>query len=315
MVGARCSPCRASSTVSWARVVEWLAGYDVDDRHRDGGRRGVEGENQHEDSGYGASIRYLVARALRRWRHRLGAGLCGFGAVHDARPGPVLRRHGAQQARAGHARAELRLHRRGQRHLVPGGLQPGVQRGRRWWADRESARSRIRPRQLTATSGIALTVPQPAFAAFQMMFAVITAALLTGAGARPDARFGSFLVFASTWVLLVYIPIAHWVFSPYGWLAKHGIRDFLPSGTVVEINAGASGARARTRARQTPRLAEGANGAALATAPDPARCRRSSGSAGSASTQARHRASGQLAAQALDRHPLRQRVAGCSAGS
>jgi ammonium transporter, Amt family len=86
--------------------------------------------------------------------------------------------------------------------------------------------------------GIHLTVPQPAFAAFQMMFAVITTALLTGAGA-DRMRFGPFLVFATLWVLIVYVPLAHWSFAPQGWLASHGLLDFA-GGTVVEINAGAS---------------------------------------------------------------------------
>ncbi|MFN2562078.1 MAG: ammonium transporter [Jatrophihabitans sp.] len=86
--------------------------------------------------------------------------------------------------------------------------------------------------------GIALTVPQSAFAAFQMMFAVITTALLTGAGA-DRMRFGPFLVFSVLWALIVYVPIAHWSFSPHGWLNKLGLLDFA-GGTVVEINAGAS---------------------------------------------------------------------------
>jgi Amt family ammonium transporter len=81
-------------------------------------------------------------------------------------------------------------------------------------------------------------VPPLAFAGFQMMFAVITTALLTGAGA-DRMRFGGFLVFAGLWVLLVYAPLAHWVFSPTGWLARQGVLDFA-GGTVVEINAGAS---------------------------------------------------------------------------
>ena len=89
-----------------------------------------------------------------------------------------------------------------------------------------------------AVPGLHLTVPPLAFAAFQMMFAVITAALLTGAGA-DRMRFGGFLVFAALWVLVVYAPLAHWAFSPTGWLAHHGLLDFA-GGTVVEINAGAS---------------------------------------------------------------------------
>src|SRR3954447_17184200 len=73
--------------------------------------------------------------------------------------------------------------------------------------------------------GSHLTVPPLAFAAFQMMFAVITCALLTGAGAdRMHLR--GFLTFAVLWTLLVYSPIAHWVFSPGGWLFKRGVLDF-----------------------------------------------------------------------------------------
>ncbi|HVY11270.1 MAG TPA: ammonium transporter [Mycobacteriales bacterium] len=86
--------------------------------------------------------------------------------------------------------------------------------------------------------GFQLTVPPLAFAAFQMMFAVITAALLTGTVAER-AKFGSFLVFAVVWVVIVYAPIAHWVFSPNGWLFKKGVLDFA-GGNVVEIDSGAS---------------------------------------------------------------------------
>ncbi|HVV76191.1 MAG TPA: ammonium transporter [Mycobacteriales bacterium] len=87
-------------------------------------------------------------------------------------------------------------------------------------------------------AGFHLTVPPLAFAAFQMMFAVITAALLTGTVAER-AKFGAFLLFAVLWVIVVYAPIAHWVFSPTGWLAKKGVLDFA-GGNVVEIDSGAS---------------------------------------------------------------------------
>jgi len=86
--------------------------------------------------------------------------------------------------------------------------------------------------------GYHLTVPPLAFAAFQMMFAVITAALLTGTGA-DRMRFSGFLVFAALWSIVVYAPIAHWVFSPEGWLFKRGVLDFA-GGNVVEIDSGAS---------------------------------------------------------------------------
>src|SRR5688572_7266317 len=61
------------------------------------------------------------------------------------------------------------------------------------------------------------TVPTTVFAAFQLMFAILTAALLSGAIA-DRARFASWLVFLVAWVTLVYVPIAHWVFNPDGWI-------------------------------------------------------------------------------------------------
>jgi ammonium transporter, Amt family len=86
--------------------------------------------------------------------------------------------------------------------------------------------------------GFDLSIPPLAFVAFQMMFAVITAALLTGTGA-DRMRFDGFLLFAALWVLVVYAPIAHWVFSPQGWLFRRGVLDFA-GGNVVEIDSGAS---------------------------------------------------------------------------
>jgi Amt family ammonium transporter len=73
---------------------------------------------------------------------------------------------------------------------------------------------------------------------FQMMFAVITAALISG-GPVDRIRFQSFVVFIVAWLFLVYVPLAHWVFSPTGWLAHRGVLDFA-GGTVVEINSGFS---------------------------------------------------------------------------
>ncbi len=89
-----------------------------------------------------------------------------------------------------------------------------------------------------APAGMQLTIPPYAFAAFQMMFAIITVALLTGAGA-DRLSFRGFVLFAVIWVVVVYAPIAHWVFSPEGWLAKRGVLDFA-GGNVVEIDSGAS---------------------------------------------------------------------------
>lgn len=81
-----------------------------------------------------------------------------------------------------------------------------------------------------------LVVPVLAFVAYQMMFAVITPALITGATA-DRLKFSAYAVFISAWLLLVYAPVAHWVFSPTGWLFKRGALDFA-GGAVVHINAG-----------------------------------------------------------------------------
>ncbi|MDQ6798465.1 MAG: ammonium transporter [Actinomycetota bacterium] len=82
----------------------------------------------------------------------------------------------------------------------------------------------------------ALSIPPLAFVAFQLMFAIITPALITGAIA-DRMRFSSYAVFIGLWVVLVYAPVAHWVFSPTGWLFKRGALDFA-GGTVVHVNAG-----------------------------------------------------------------------------
>jgi Amt family ammonium transporter len=83
-----------------------------------------------------------------------------------------------------------------------------------------------------------LHVSPLAVVVFQLMFAIITAALMSG-GTVDRMRFPSFAVLIAAWVLLVYAPLAHWVFSPQGWLAHHGVLDFA-GGTVVEINSGFS---------------------------------------------------------------------------
>jgi len=82
----------------------------------------------------------------------------------------------------------------------------------------------------------ALTIPAVLFMAYQMMFAIITPALISGAVAER-MRFAAWAVFVAAWLVLVYAPIAHWVFSPTGWLFQEGALDFA-GGTVVHINAG-----------------------------------------------------------------------------
>ena len=74
------------------------------------------------------------------------------------------------------------------------------------------------------------------YVAFQMMFAIITPALILGAFAER-MKFSSFFIFTILWELLVYIPVAHWIWSLDGWLMKFGVLDFA-GGTVVHINAG-----------------------------------------------------------------------------
>jgi Amt family ammonium transporter len=88
-------------------------------------------------------------------------------------------------------------------------------------------------------AGEAIDIPPLAFVAFQLMFAVITPALITGSTA-DRFKFSAYVIFIGLWVTLVYGPIAHWVFSPTGWLFKQGAEDFA-GGTVVHANAGAAG--------------------------------------------------------------------------
>ena len=88
----------------------------------------------------------------------------------------------------------------------------------------------------TAPPGLALTIPPSLFMGYQLMFAVITPALITGAIA-DRMRFGAWVGFLGLWSILVYGPVAHWVFAPAGWLFKRGALDFA-GGTVVHINAG-----------------------------------------------------------------------------
>jgi Amt family ammonium transporter len=80
------------------------------------------------------------------------------------------------------------------------------------------------------------TVPHQAFMLFQLMFAIITPALITGAFAER-AKFSTFLVFIVLWSTLVYSPVAHWVWANDGWLRELGSLDFA-GGTVVHINSG-----------------------------------------------------------------------------
>ena len=88
-------------------------------------------------------------------------------------------------------------------------------------------------------AAVATTIPESVFLMFQMTFAIITGALITGAVA-DRMKFSALMVFVGLWTLLVYSPIAHWVWHPNGWIFELGALDFA-GGTVVHINAGVAG--------------------------------------------------------------------------
>ena len=88
-------------------------------------------------------------------------------------------------------------------------------------------------------SAVATTIPETVFLMFQMTFAIITPALIAGAFA-DRMKFSALCVFTVLWSLLVYSPVAHWVWAPTGWIFALGAADFA-GGTVVHINAGVAG--------------------------------------------------------------------------
>ncbi|WP_034342431.1 ammonium transporter [Deinococcus misasensis] len=116
----------------------------------------------------------------------------------------------------------------------------------------------IGPETLTGTfeASKGNAIPKLLFVMFQGMFAIITAALISGA-LIDRMKFPMFLFFVSLWSLLVYAPLAHWVWDPSGWLYKLGALDFA-GGTVVHISAGVAalvaasvlGERMKTTKRQ-----------------------------------------------------------------
>lgn len=91
---------------------------------------------------------------------------------------------------------------------------------------------------LTPRSDLASSIPHLLFMAFQMMFAVITPALISGAFAER-LKFSTYIVFSLLWATLVYDPVCHWVWHPDGWLFGRGALDFA-GGTVVHMTAGFS---------------------------------------------------------------------------
>jgi ammonium transporter, Amt family len=95
------------------------------------------------------------------------------------------------------------------------------------------------PDKTLSVSHLALTIPESVYAMFQATFAIITPALICGAFAER-MKFSAMLWFMGIWLLVVYCPIAHWVWEPSGWLNVRGVLDFA-GGTVVHINAGIAG--------------------------------------------------------------------------
>ncbi len=88
-------------------------------------------------------------------------------------------------------------------------------------------------------AAVPMTVPEPVFMFYQMTFAIITPAVVTGALA-DRMRFSALMMLMVPWSLLVYAPIAHWAWAPLGWLNLLGMADF-SGGTVVEVNSGIAG--------------------------------------------------------------------------
>ncbi len=102
--------------------------------------------------------------------------------------------------------------------------------GNAWWGG--LGKSFLSGVQVATVKG---SIPETVFAMFQLTFAIITPALVIGAYAER-VRFGPMLLFSLLWLLLVYCPVAHWVWGD-GWLQKRGLMDFA-GGTVVHLNAG-----------------------------------------------------------------------------
>ena len=108
---------------------------------------------------------------------------------------------------------------------------------------------------LNAVSSYAPTIPQIAFMLFQMKFAVITPALITGAFAER-VKLPAFILFTLLWTTFVYDPIAHWVWGEGGWLRTLGALDFA-GGTVVHISSGVAALAMSIALRRKKRLIDG----------------------------------------------------------
>ena len=96
----------------------------------------------------------------------------------------------------------------------------------------------VDPSKRVAVHPLAASIPEMVFSLYQAAFAVITGALIVGSFAER-VKFGVTAWFCGIWTVLVYAPVAHWVWAPTGWLNQMGVADFA-GGTVVHINAGAA---------------------------------------------------------------------------
>lgn len=90
-----------------------------------------------------------------------------------------------------------------------------------------------------SSNPVLMTIPQSAYVLFQMTFIIISVAILVGSVAER-IKFSALCIFCIFWSLFSYVPVAHWVWNPTGWLANLGAIDFA-GGTVVHINAGVAG--------------------------------------------------------------------------
>ena len=174
----------------------------------------------------------------------------GAGACHDhSGPGPLLRRDGARQERVEHHDVQFHLGVRGQRGLgvlwgytIAFGTDVGGIVGSFEFLGSDG----VGPEAFPGTA-----VPHLAFMVFQLMFAGITVALISGAIAER-MKFVAFVLFAVLWVTLIYAPLAHWVWGG-GWLGELGALDFA-GGTVVHISSGVAALAAALILGETARL-------------------------------------------------------------
>ena len=190
---------------------------------------------------YDRAVTAADRRCQRLGRQRLDAGVLRAGPADDrSRPGALLWWFSAQEKRAGHHDAVVRHDGADHRAMGDHRLQPvlclGQQLYWRTWSMPFCARWALHPMPTTPA-----TIPQQTFMIYQLMFAIITPALICGAFAER-MKFSAMLLFMALWSLLVYAPMAHMVWGKGGLLnASLGGRfptlDFA-GGTVVHITSG-----------------------------------------------------------------------------